>query len=436
MVESRYKNKDFDPKKGAMLSFAPTYLQNTIDYFKDCLIPTKSKKFPDYRKEHCHHKTTRFHYVDPRYTLFGKSHRHNPNIEEFVMEKMQHLYNKTATDDQNKEEYKKYMMDTLYEESINNPLISKQLNAITQPGIKDKILSYVKKIYMDRLQKDTQIVDNLHSYIKTTKEHAEFYGEPWLAKAKYEQNVLPSYIAFLNSVTPLLACFMEGYVLARMFREFKDDGAYHQSPKFIVYYAGENHINRTKEFLTSIGFTTGESTKSSHTQCVDIENISFPFSVSRFATDISEKVVEESITNIGDTDIQEKSEFDYSDDDAKVEDKAVERKHKEAKEMETQRKLMEENSANRDRKWAEIAAANKLLAIKEREKAEKAERIRLELWAVDKKRKEYEEALYRKKRKEDAIAEMARIKYALDEPKRIKAEWDAKRIKAMDAKLK
>ena len=150
---------------------------------------------------------------------------------------------------------------------LNYKKILKQVDAISNKEIKEKLLEWLDKKFKEYVN----FIDfnGLLTTITLMKENHAFYPENFIAKIS-------------NRLTMLGALIMDVYLLARLFKKFKQrDKEYAEETKYIVIYAGDLHSDNYREFLNILGFKVVQQTKSDKEgkdfQCLDISQFDQPF---------------------------------------------------------------------------------------------------------------------------------------------------------------
>ena len=283
------------------MSYAPvdTRLDKLISNFTTCLYkPTRHAKL-------C--KLARSHYFDFRLPSSNPDNLESSKIDiVWVMAILQRCHNISTRGGKGidlfknfmrKEEKMRIILENLAHENAhefmkeqlrNNRYIKKELSKIVE---NKKLLQYFILNFCERL-----IYTNMESKLDTIK---------LLVLQILDYETLYEHILYISigmlwelMVYPL-ACFVDAYLLARVFKDFDMteidkkayEGATHQPNRAhnIIIYAGEYHAENYRDFLSIVGFdeidssgievddTPSKPKQNIPKNCLDMRNIKQPF---------------------------------------------------------------------------------------------------------------------------------------------------------------
>lgn len=275
-LEVPYLSKDSDLVKYEYRDEGGYLFARLIQTFSNCL---------QVLKHNCKYKNSRFHYTDLRWM----------NIESFT--DLQYLITKIASIAKDIEDFwdsnlsrkearltlekiskkiEKFMNVSIFfniYDILKKTKIRKQIEAIQNPKIKNKLI-----------QKLEWIIDNEEIVNKGVE---TLYRLQYLTTIEGKKAFLKDEDSFINlynkldildsSLMNYQVEFMDIFLLSRVFRTFKRiKNRYSEDPTYIIIYAGDDHANSYRAFLSDIGFKTVNESFNEK-QCLDISNFKRPF---------------------------------------------------------------------------------------------------------------------------------------------------------------
>lgn len=241
-------------------------------------------------KHNCKYKNSRFHYTDLRWMniesftnlqyLITKIESIAKDIEDFWDSNLSGKEAKLTLDKISKklEKFMNVSVNFNIYDILRNTKIKKQIEAIQNPKIKDKLNQKLEWI-IDNEELVNKGLETLYKlqYLTTVKGKKVFLKEEDSFNDLYDK---------LDSIHSLLLNyqveFMDIFLLSRVFRSFKRiKNKYSEDPKYIIIYAGDDHANSYRTFLSDIGFKTVNKSFDEN-QCLDISSFKRPFFSKRF----------------------------------------------------------------------------------------------------------------------------------------------------------
>jgi hypothetical protein len=229
------------------------YIQDLRLFFYNCLRPDN--------RSLCPYKTIRTHFVDIR-----QIEKHNRFISTTpVLKLIYDIY--TSKSSMIKKHYKllttlstlkteKNIFDYFYNTAMDIPLLKKEIfrSNLTQEKFKKYFRDIIINFYREQ-----------HTVYK------------WKSVIWFNWEKLKNNVDLLINTQMFI---VDMYTVSRMFKKFKHSEKMPDHQHNIIYYAGENHANITRQFLDKLGFELKFSkhmSKNYSTRCLNTENVNLNF---------------------------------------------------------------------------------------------------------------------------------------------------------------
>jgi len=233
------------------------YIIKLQSFFRDCVDQNQKCKFP----------LIRAHYTDMR-------NEHTNDMVNLMFKISTNTYNKSIelTKEIHKgllkilefNSYEKFILH-LYDTTLT-PTIKKEIQ-------KSNLDSEMFYIYMEQ-NFESMIDENKFNSLKTNM-------VKYMSKNRTDRHVILS-LQILNVITEFVLHMMDVYLLARIFKTFKNSGRNQPDGVYnAVIYTGNEHADNYRLFLESLDFITVNSIDSSEkdkiVRCLNMKNIQQPF---------------------------------------------------------------------------------------------------------------------------------------------------------------
>ena len=262
-LEADFHSKRLDEiGKNYKTSKEPSYLKDVRLKFNSCFLLCKDKV-----EKLCKYKNVRFHYSDVRVSMhfLMKLRRlenilrklHDVNVNSLILTS---CIKKSAFD----------LLEESTEMSLDHILdiskVNKQFNHINDSNIRGMIIEYWMKLGNIKYTNMINTLRELSSY------ELPRYNI-------FKQHKLIS--DHMKNLSSLPVFVMDAYLIGRMFRSFDQNILnYSKDPKFIIVYAGREHIKNYADFFEYIGIKLIAKNTSDEPginyQCIKL-NIQLPF---------------------------------------------------------------------------------------------------------------------------------------------------------------
>lgn len=184
------------------------------------------------------------------------------------------------------EDNQKYFKDvttliTEVDKRYKNFKLEKQLEHIKNNDVKTKLIQYIEHNINMQANKDNSYnialsLEKMIDILKMVKKQATSDNvESLLLKTDIIKHADNLYMGMLKS----LVYYMDMYLLARLFREFKSKRGFNShEPKYVIIYAGNSHAEHYREFLKILDFDMLKEIKVSnkYDNCIDIRELNQP----------------------------------------------------------------------------------------------------------------------------------------------------------------
>ncbi|CAH6418826.1 Hypothetical protein POVN_LOCUS549 [uncultured virus] len=247
-------------------------LSHVRDAFEVCL--TREKKG-------CPYKHLRAHYIDVRSsapTSYGDLYRALHKVSHYITTpgKAKQLRDQVVLLRTLLEEIHPTLREELTDSKhilawagtvFNLPRITKQVNAISNVGLRATLVAYIDQLIQGALAKYGPDVLTYNTLLQATRGLLDAKALPRDAAA-YRNTLLKSASLLLH----IGIIYVDYYALARMFRSFRQvEEVPSSDPTHIITYAGDAHAEHYRGFLRLLGFETTYQAKPTGTfQLLDI----------------------------------------------------------------------------------------------------------------------------------------------------------------------
>jgi hypothetical protein len=168
----------------------------------------------------------------------------------------------------------------------------KEIEEYRKLQTKEDFVNYYMKIYEKLIKKQERDIPNdllklIYNHFNNIINKIDIKGFDWVylmnnlgvLSESNDQNDIIRISNIGTNLAKFLGCFMDLYLMLRMFRKFKHiKYQYSSSPRNIIIYAGDWHSNNYRTLLKDLEFDTIFETKTYEElgSCIDIEKLKTP----------------------------------------------------------------------------------------------------------------------------------------------------------------